>query len=69
MIKYAGYMFLVSNELKCFSEAKLRVVGMTGLGILRNDDGNVYHNGSEKSHFWFTLSFFARVIWALFSSP
>ena len=35
-------------------------------GTLSNNDGSVNNDGSEKSHFWFTLYFFVRVISVLF---
>ena len=36
------------------------------LGTLRNEDGNANNDGSEKSHFWFTLYFFAQVVRVIF---
>ena len=32
------------------------------IGTLSNEDGNTNDDGSEKSHFWFTLLFIVQVI-------
>ena len=32
------------------------------VGTLSNEDGNVNDDGSEKSHFWFSLYLFVRII-------
>ena len=36
------------------------------IGTLSNEDGNANDEGSEKSHFWFTLLFIVQVIRVLF---